>query len=266
MGHLIPLVIACIRITDKKQLTFQFSSKQDRVLEFWEITKARLAAAQKALRTMSLDFEQHEFQHSVDIKAYRDRIRALVADNAAREAELRATSAAALQQYTAEMETEAAATKEQSRNEISDARMKQKMAEKEVVECKIDCQRQITEQRLASDKEISAIQLRYDEALHTRMAAAEESCQSSMYGAAQQRDTALANASAAHEAMLREAREEQAATVAAQLDLISALKTDVAAAKQKEAVALEEIRKLQQKRKNTSCKAKHQDAASPDAA
>lgn len=212
---------------------------------------------------MSFDFEQHEFQHSIDIKAYRDRIRAMFADNAAREAELRATSAAALTQNTAEMEAEAAKTKEQSRNEISDARMKQNMAENAVSECQIDCQRQITEQRLASDKEIIAIQLRYDEALRTGMAAAEDGCHSSMYGAAQQRDTALANASAAHEAMLREAREEQAATVAAQLDLIAALKNDVAAAKQKEAVALEEIRKLQKKRNNNREMAKQQNPASP---
>jgi len=215
---------------------------------------------------MSLDFEQHEFQHSVDIKAYRDRIRALVAENAAREAELRATSAAALKQNTAEMEAEAAKTKDESRQKVSNARMKQHMAENAVSECQIDCQRQITEQRLASDKEISAIQLRYDEAIRTRMAAAEDGCHSSMYGAAQQRDTALANASAAHEAMLREAREEQAATVAAQLDLIAALKDDVTAAKQKEAAALEEIRKLQKKRNKNGDKTEQQIPASPSPA
>ncbi|KAG7667362.1 hypothetical protein Ndes2526B_g04125 [Nannochloris sp. 'desiccata'] len=236
--------------------------ERDRVLEFWEITKTRLAAAQKALHWMSLEFEQHEFQHCVDIKAYRDRIRALVADNAAREAELQATYAAALEQNTAEMEASASETRERCKKEVAEARIKQNEAENAVFECKTDCQRQINAQRLASDKEISAIQLRYDEALQTRIAAAEECCHSSMYGAAQQRDTALAKASAAHEATLRQAKEEQAATVAAQLDLIAALKNDVAVAKQKEAVSLEEIRKLQKKRNNNGDNAIHQGAAS----
>ena len=219
-------------------------------MDFWEITKTRLATAQNALRRMSLELEQHEFQHSVDIKAYRDRIRALVADHAAREADLQATAAAALEQKVTEMEIIAIETKQQCQEQVIQAREKQQEAEKLVSECKIDCQRQISEQCLASDREIAAIQLRYDEALQTRMAAAEECCHSSMHEAAQQRDSALNRASTAHETTLREAREEHAATIAAQLDLIAALKNDVLSAKQREAVALEEVRKLQKKRNN----------------
>ncbi len=235
-------------------------------MEFWEITKTRLATAQKALRRMSLELEQHEFQHSVDIKAYRDRIRALVAENAAREADLQATAASVLQQKVTEMEKETLKTNEKCREEVLNALSKQIIAENAISECQIDCQRQITEQRLASDKEIAALQLRYDEQLQTRMAAAEESCHSSMYGAAQQRDTALANASAVHETTLRAARDEHAATVAAQLDLIAALKNDVLAAKQREAVAVEEIRKLQNKLKSKNTLNTTKNCVSPPSA
>ncbi len=222
------------------------------MLEFWEITKTRLAAAQKALRRLSLELEQHEFQHSVDIKAYRDRIRALVADNAVREAGLQAHAASVLQQKITEMERIALENKDKYTEEVSNARSEQNIAENAISECKIECQRQITEQRLAADKEIAAMQLRYDEEFQSRMAAAEETCHYSMYQAAHQRDTALSNATAAHEDTLREAREEYASIVAAQLDLIAALKNDVMAAKQREDVALEEVRKLQKKLKSSA--------------
>ena len=67
-----------------------------------------------------------------------------------------------------------------------------------------------------------------------------------MHEAAQQRDSSLNEASKSQSEMLREVKDQHAATMAAQLDLISALKKDVAAAKQREAMALEEARKIVQ--------------------
>ena len=196
---------------------------------------------------MSLQLEEQQSEHAVDIKAYRDRIRALVADHAVKEAEIKAAAEATLEHRTTQIQSTLINTEESHRTAVHHARLQQQTAEDAVSSCQADCERRVTDQRSVFEQQVEVVQARYDEKLRSQGAGIEELCHSSMHAAAQQRDSALVEASAVQQAQLRALQEGQAATVAAHLDLIAALKRDVEAARHREAAAVDQLKAYKKK-------------------
>lgn len=201
-------------------------------MEFWEVTKARLAATEAALRLKTLELEEQQAAHSVAIKVYRDRLRSLMAAHSTREEEIKVAGEAALQQRTSELAAQAGAREDGHRSSLHQARLEVQNAREAQNRCMLECEARVDAHRATFERIAASVHERYEGHLAEQVHAAEERCQAQVHAVAKQRDDAVAKLEAQQEAAMKEAREHFAATCSAQLDLVAALKGDVQQARE----------------------------------
>jgi len=204
---------------------------QARILHFWDITKARLAAAEADVRQVSLEMEEQRAEHAVAIKAYRDRIRSLVMLHRRSEADAKFAAAVEQEHHVQKALTDAVAATDKHHIELRKTREAAQRAYESQARAALDYERKMKEQCAEFENKVSAIHEQYEARLAEEVRSTEERCVTEVFRAAAQRDAAVEQLEDRHQMVLQQAREHHAATVASHLELVAHLKSDLDAAR-----------------------------------
>ena len=191
---------------------------QDRVVEFWEVTRARALAAESMVKKLSLQLEEQQWQHSIDIKVYRDRMRSLMDQHAAQLAALHTSSAATLQRRLLDAEEASLAAKEAHYKEIQNLKAVQQCTEASMATLRVECEQRVAQERSSLMSQMTSIHDKYSTQSNIQCSEIEERCNQAILMATVQRDAALSAVVSSHEQAITELTQKHAQLLQSALD------------------------------------------------
>jgi hypothetical protein len=205
--------------------------ERDRVCEFWEVTKRKLAAAETALQKASLELEAKEEAHAVDIKVLRQRIVALMAAHAAREATIVSEAQDELRRRVSASECVAAESLREHHAALSAAHADRQAALEAADKYRAECERDKMETRVRFESSLQERCTSFESRLASAVQSAEERCANEVHAAEVQRELAVKQLLMRHENDVRDLREQYVATIRSQAEALANLQPDWATPK-----------------------------------
>ncbi|KAL4443289.1 hypothetical protein ABPG75_011026 [Micractinium tetrahymenae] len=209
--------------------------ERDKIQGFWDITKRDLTDAKTELRLKDRELEEAEDKHALELKVYKQRVKHLLYEHQDGLSRLKAAGEAALKQQADVFAQQEAQLGDDKRRLKQHVREQELSAEELIKQFRLDNAKQASRMRQDFEGQARAIQAKYEAQLKALQQAAEAHYATDLAELEEAKNAHIADLMARHEAAFRDMRAYYNQVTHSNLDLIKALKEEIADMKAAEA-------------------------------
>ncbi|KAL4423403.1 hypothetical protein ABPG77_009981 [Micractinium sp. CCAP 211/92] len=209
--------------------------ERDKIQGFWDITRQELGDARAELRLKDRELEEAEDKHGLELKVYKQRVKHLLYEHQDGLSRLKAAGEAALKQQADAFAQQEAQLGDDKRRLKQHVREQELSAEELIKQFRLDNAKQASRLRQEFEAQARAIQGKYEAQLRALQQAAEAHYAADLADLEEVKSAHIADLMTRHEAAFKDMQAYYSQVTHANLDLIKALKDEVAEMKAAEA-------------------------------